>query len=86
MTQADRVLSTPPITASKIEQQTPFQSTDISELSLRLRLRKAGMRLERRGRYYRLMAGAQVLLDKGPCGHGLTLKEVARFTHRALLR
>jgi hypothetical protein len=78
MTQANRVLSTPPITASK--------NDGICELSLKLRLRKSGMRLERRGRYYRLMAGAQVLLDKGACGHGLTLSEIARFTNRALVR
>ena len=56
------------------------------ELGIRLRLRKAGMRLERRGDHYRLMAGAQVLLDKGACGHGLTLSEIARFTRRALVR
>ena len=59
---------------------------DICELSLRFRLRKAGMRLERRGFNYRLMSGNQVLLDRGPDGFGLSLVDVLMFTDGALNR
>jgi len=50
------------------------------ELSLRLLLRKAGMRLDRRGYQYRILSGHQVLV------HDLCLDEAIAFTNRALVR
>jgi hypothetical protein len=38
-------------------------------LSLKLRLRRAGMRIERKGKHFRLMVGSQVLLDRAPTVH-----------------
>jgi hypothetical protein len=61
---------------------TTTASPATCELSLRLRLRRAGMRLERNGYCYRLLYGSQVLLDRGRAGHGLSLQEVARYTSR----
>ena len=58
----------------------------ICELSLRLHLRRAGLRLERQGFGYRLLSGSQVLLDRGPRGFGLALADVAKFTADALPR
>jgi hypothetical protein len=54
------------------------------ELTLRLKLRKFGMRLERSGFGYRLVHGNSVLLARGADGFGLSLDDIARFTSSAL--
>jgi hypothetical protein len=63
---------------------TTFAPDGTCELSLRLRLRKVGMRIERSGDRYRLLYGNSVLLQRGPDGYGLTLDQVERFTRRSL--
>jgi hypothetical protein len=57
---------------------------NICELGLRLRLRRAGMRLERSGFGYKLLHHDTVLLARGPNGYGLTLQDVDLFTRHAL--
>ena len=56
------------------------------ERSLRLRLRKAGMRLEQCGSGYRIMSDNQVLLQRGADGCGLSLVEIMMLTSAALDR
>ena len=62
--------------------QATFENTTISpepcEISLRLRLRKAGMRQERTGYGYRLIAGNIVILARGANGFGLSLDDIER--------
>ena len=75
MTQADRVYITPPITA-------PESSITAPELALHLRLKNAGMRLERMGRnHYRIVWKQHQLVVSD-----LTLLEAALFIDRALVR
>jgi hypothetical protein len=71
---------------AQVNSEHSIAAPAICELSLRLQLRKSGLRLERRGFGYRLLAGNQVLLDRGPDGFGLSLEDVATFTNRALVR
>jgi hypothetical protein len=52
--------------------------------SLRLKLRRVGMRLERSGYGYRLLYGNTVLLACGPDGFGLSLSDIDLFTRGAL--
>jgi hypothetical protein len=52
------------------------------ELTLRLQLRKAGLRLDRTGYGYRLIFGNQVLLDRRHDGRPLTLDDVAYHTRQ----
>jgi hypothetical protein len=56
------------------------------ELTLRLQLRKYGMRLERRGFSYTLLYGNQILISGNGIGEGLALQEIADFVSRALVR
>jgi hypothetical protein len=63
---------------------TTFLPPRNCELSLRLCLRRYGMRLQRRGCGYRLLYGESVLLAAGPDGYGLTLGEIEGFIAWAL--
>ena len=75
MIQANSVLSTPPITA-------PESSITAPELALHLRLKNAGMRLERMDRnHYRIVWKQHQLVVSD-----LTLLEAALFIDRALVR
>ncbi len=56
------------------------------ELTLRLRLRKAGLRLDRRGYGYEILYRNQVLFSGDVHGEGPSLDEVATFVERALVR
>jgi hypothetical protein len=58
----------------------------ICELSARLRLREAGLRLERDRSRYRIIRGCQVLLDHNERGEPLTLQEVQAFLTKSLIR
>jgi len=75
MTQADSVYITPPLTA-------PESSITAPELALHLRLKNAGMRLERMDRnHYRIVWKQHQLVVSD-----LTLLEAALFIDRALVR
>jgi hypothetical protein len=58
----------------------------VHELGIRLVLRKAGLRLERSGAYYRIFAGAQVLLDPDHRGRLLSFREIEDFATARLVR
>jgi len=58
----------------------------LCELSIRIQLRKAGMRLERTGFTYTIVYKNQVLLSGNGQGDALALTEVAAFIERALVR
>jgi hypothetical protein len=51
-----------------------------------MRLRRAGLLLQRRSQTYEIIFGNQVLVGKNRDGSGLTLDEVVEFANRALLR
>ena len=75
MTQANRMLSMPPT-------NTPESSITAPELALHLRLKNAGMRLERMGRnHYRIVWKQHQMVVSD-----LTLLEAALFIDRALVR
>lgn len=57
-------------------------SKSYDESTLSVRLRKAGLQLEQRGEFWRVLNGPQVLLDRGYSGEPLTLQEVAMFVER----
>jgi hypothetical protein len=82
MPKATRVLSTPPTGTSAPDAPA---STD-RELALAMRLRRAGLLLQRRSQTYEIIFGNQVLVGKNRDGSGLTLDEVVEFANRALLR
>ena len=66
--------------------QANHDNIEICELSLRLQLRKAGMRLKRNGFRYQIMYGPQVLVaGNGHC-EGLALDEIVAFVERSLVR
>jgi len=58
----------------------------ICELATRLRLREAGLRLERDRSRYRIIRGCQVLLDQNERGGPLTLLEIEAFLTKSLVR
>jgi hypothetical protein len=60
--------------------------TEPCELTLRLQLRKYGMRLERTGFSYTIVYKNQVLLSGNGIGEGLALQEIADFVSKALVR
>jgi hypothetical protein len=60
--------------------------TEPCELTLRLQLRKYGMRLERSGFSYVLLYQNQILISGNGIGEGLALAEIADFINRALVR
>ena len=61
-------------------------SIPVCELTLRLQLRKAGLRLDRRGYGYEILFKNQVLFSGDVHGEGLSLDEIAVFCERALVR
>ena len=61
-------------------------SDKICELSIRIQLRKAGLRLQRSGFSYQILSGNQVLIAGNGHGKGLALEEEAAFIDRALVR
>ncbi len=56
------------------------------ELTIRLQLRKSGMRLERSGLHYQIFYKNHVLLAGNAQGDALALEEVAAFLERSLVR
>jgi hypothetical protein len=58
----------------------------VCELTLRLQLRKAGLRLHRRGYHYEILYRNQVLFGGSIHGESLSLDEVAAFCSRTLVR
>ena len=64
--------------------------TDLSipacELSLRIQLRRSGLRLRRSGFHYQVLFGEQVLVAGNGRGEGLSLDEIDAFINRALVR
>jgi hypothetical protein len=66
--------------------QATEDNIEICELSLRLTLRKAGMRLKRNGFGYQLMYGEQTLIAGNGYGEALALDEIVAFVDRALVR
>jgi hypothetical protein len=56
------------------------------ELSLRIQLRRSGLRLRRSGFHYQVLFGEQILIAGNGRGHGLSLDEIERFIDRALIR
>jgi hypothetical protein len=56
------------------------------ELSLRIQLRRSGLRLRRSGFHYQLLFGEQVLIAGNGRGEGLSLDEIEAFINRALIR
>jgi hypothetical protein len=66
--------------------QADCDNIEICELSLRLTLRKAGMRLKRSGFRYAIMYGEQTLIAGNGHGEALALDEVVAFVNRSLVR
>ncbi len=66
--------------------QATDDNIEICELSLRLTLRKAGMRLKRNGFRYAIMYGSQTLIAGNGHGEGLALSEIVAFVNRSLVR
>jgi hypothetical protein len=66
--------------------QVTEDNIEICELSLRLQLRKAGLRLERRGFSYEILYKNQFLISGNGRGEDLALDEIAAFVKRALVR
>ena len=61
--------------------------TDTStELTLRLHLHKAGLRLRSSGVSYEILLGNQILLSGSAYGEALSIDDVANFLRRALIR
>ncbi len=56
------------------------------ELSLRIQLRRSGLRLRRSGFHYQVLFGEQVLIAGNGKGEGLSLDEIEAFIDRALIR
>jgi hypothetical protein len=56
------------------------------ELSLRIQLRRSGLRLRRSGFHYELIYGQQVLIAGNGRGKGLSLDEIMDFVERSLVR
>lgn len=56
------------------------------ELSLRIQLRRSGLRLRRSGFHYQLLWGESVLLAGNGRGEGLSLDEIEAFVNRSLVR
>jgi hypothetical protein len=57
-----------------------------TELTLRLHLHKAGLRLRSSGVSYEVLLGNQILLSGNAHGEGLSIDDVANFLRRALVR
>jgi hypothetical protein len=56
------------------------------EVSIRIQLRKYGMRLERSGFSYVIRYRNQILISGNGIGERLALQEIADFIERALIR
>jgi hypothetical protein len=56
------------------------------ELSLRIQLRRSGLRLRRSGFHYQVMLGEQVLIAGNGRGEALSLDEIEAFINRAMVR
>jgi hypothetical protein len=50
------------------------------ETTLALRLRKAGMRLERHGDHFQIATGNQIVIARGLDGKPLSLEQIDRLT------
>ena len=62
--------------------------TDVTttELTLRLHLHKAGLRLRSSGVSYEILLGNQILLSGNAHGEALSIDDVTNFFSRALVR
>ena len=61
-------------------------SDTTTELTLRLHLHKAGLRLRSSGVSYEILLGNQVLLSGSAHGEALSIDDVANYLRRALVR
>ena len=61
-------------------------SDHTTELTLRLHLHKAGLRLRSSGVSYEVLIGNQILLSGNAHGEALSIDDVADFFSRALVR
>jgi hypothetical protein len=57
-----------------------------TELTLRLHLHKAGLRLRSSGVSYEILLGNQILLSGNAHGEALSIDDVANYLRRALVR
>ena len=57
-----------------------------TELTLRLHLHKAGLRLRSSGCSYEILSGGQVLISGNAHGEALSIDDVANFLCHALVR
>ena len=61
-------------------------SDAICELSIRIQLRRAGLRLTRSGFSYQILHGNQVLIAGNGRGEGLALEEIQQFIQKSFIR
>ena len=80
--------STPALTPAKRGNQMAKADSDTTtELTLRLHLHKAGLRLRSSGLSYEILLGSQVVLLSGNAhGEALSIDDVANFFSRTLVR
>jgi hypothetical protein len=57
-----------------------------TELTLKLHLHKAGLRLRSSGCSYEILIGNQILLSGNAFGEALSIDDVANYLRRALVR
>jgi hypothetical protein len=65
---------------------TEAATNNTTELTLRLTLQKAGLRLRSSGVSYEIFHGGQLVLSGNAHGESLSIDDVANFCRRALIR
>jgi hypothetical protein len=72
--------------ANRGNQMAQADSDTTTELTLRLHLHKAGLRLRSSGVSYEILLGNQILLSGNAHGEALSIDDVANYLRRSLVR